>query len=344
MMKKISRLFCATLVFTMTMGSFAACGKGNEETKYNDARALIESGEYERAYAAFKELGDYKDSEKYLSRFVYFPTVANYALSDRSGSMTIELGVYNMPSRMLTVGVEGPENAAYTKDGVYTYDSEGNLTRQAVTYNGTLLAYDYTYDGNHNLIKAEYSVEGVVGAVNDYVYDENGLLVRESYREGNVVYYDFVNSYDVNGNQIKSEYQAPEGAYVYTYTYNAQGYLVNEHGSVPSGDWYNVDYTYAADGNLTQGVRTENEGAICTTNYTYDNAGNCIKEESVYPDGSRETFTWEFDANGNLTKEQLTDTDGTVETVDWQYALTYLTMDIPASTMDQILGVFDMTL
>jgi hypothetical protein len=27
----------------MTIGSFAACGKGSDETKYNDARALIKA-------------------------------------------------------------------------------------------------------------------------------------------------------------------------------------------------------------------------------------------------------------------------------------------------------------
>ena len=342
-MKKISRLVCAALTFTMTMGSFAACGKGSDETKYNDARALIESGEYERAYAVFKELGDYKDSQKYLSRFVYFPTIANYDLHDRSGVMTVELGAYNMPSRMLTVGVEGAEDTTYIKDGVYTYDSVGNLMKQAVTYNETLLAYDYTYDQSNRLIKAEYSIDGVVCAVNDYVYDENGWLVRESYAEDGVTVYDYVNSYDANGNQIRCEYNAPEGDYVYIYTYNNEGYLVNERGEAPGGLWYTIDSTYT-DGKITQEVYNNNENESYITDHTYDNAGNCIREVTNFSDGTSEIFVQEFDANGNLTKEELTGTDGTVETVEWQYALTYLTIDIPDSTMSQILGVFDMTL
>ena len=153
-MKKI----CIGLAFTVAMGAFVACGQDNKEDKYNDACALIESGDYESAYAAFKELGDYKDSQKHLSRFIYFPTSVNYDLGDRSGVMTIELGVYNMPARMLAQGVEGTENTAYTKDGVYTYDSVGNLLRQAVTYDGTLMAYDYTYDNENRLVKAAITI------------------------------------------------------------------------------------------------------------------------------------------------------------------------------------------
>lgn len=346
MMKKISRLFCTALVFTMAMGTFAACVNENDnseakETKYNDACALIESGDYESAYAAFKELGNYKDAQKYLSRFIYFPTVANYVLFDRSGVMTIELGAYNMPSRILSEGVEGTENNAYTKDGVYTYDSKGNLMQQAVKYNETSLAYDYTYDDNNNISKAEYSVEGVVITVNSYTYDENGLLIRESYTEGDVVHYDYENSYDVNGNMIKSEYKTPDGDHIYTYTYNDEGNLVNEHGTALNKYWYNIDYTYNADGQLTQEVYTNYEEDDYTIDYTYDNAGNCIKEESSYSDGTKKVFTREYDANGNVKKEVLTSRDGTVETVEWQYALTYITIDIPVWTMNQMLGVFD---
>lgn len=341
-MKRISRLFCVTLVFTMAMSTIVSCGQGNEEARYNDACAFIENGDYEKAYAAFKELGDYKDSQKYLSRFIFFPTTMNYVLEDRSGVMTVELGMHNMPSRMLTEGVEGEENNAYTKDGVYTYDSKGNLMRQVVTYNETLLAYDYTYDNNNRLIKAESSVEGIVRAVHGYAYDENGLLIRESYTEDDVVHYDYENSYDAKGNRIKSEFKALEGDYVYIYAYDDDGNLVNESGSVPDGYWYNVDYTYNSDGELTQEVASENGELHHTIDYTYDNAGNCIKEETNYFDGKKMVLTREYDAHGNVTKEVVTDTDGMMKSLDCQYVLTYLTVDVPVATMNQIMGIFDL--
>ena len=64
MKKQIKRLLCAALVFTVATGAFVACGDPDDEpgdsepqtneTMYNDACALIEIGEYEEAYAAFK--------------------------------------------------------------------------------------------------------------------------------------------------------------------------------------------------------------------------------------------------------------------------------------------------
>lgn len=348
MMKKTSRLLCVTLAFTMSMGVLVACGQGNEETnanetKYNDACALIESGEYERAYAAFKELGDYKDSQKYLSKFIYFPTVANFTLYDRSGVMTVELGAYNMPTHMLTEGFIGTD--AYTKDGVYTYDGKGNLMQQAVTYNDTLLTYDYTYDDKNRLIKAVYSEAGEEISFNDYEYDENGLLVREAYVEGDIVHYNYMNSYDANGKLIKAESDGEEFDYEYTYTYNDKGDWEQSTGRVLEAGtvvyWYVNDYTYNTAGQLTKKVLTEDGEISETTDYTYDNAGNCIKEECTYPDGSKQVFTREFDANGNVSKEVLIHSDGTEESVVWQYALTYLTIDVPDATMNQMLGMFD---
>ena len=76
-----------------------------EEAKYNEALSLIEKGKYEEAYEIFKALGSYKDSAKHLARFIYFPTVVNYDLFDRSGVMTVTLGDYNLPIRVVSVGI-----------------------------------------------------------------------------------------------------------------------------------------------------------------------------------------------------------------------------------------------
>ena len=342
MMKKISRLFCAALIFPMAMGTFAACENKMDnatETKYNSACALIESGDYEGAYSVFMGLGDYKNTEKYLSRFMCFPSVVNYELYDRSGVMTVTLGSYNLPVRMLTKGtIEGQGD--YTKDGWYTYDGKGNLMRQAMTYNGDFAAYDYTYDANNNIIKAELSEAGVVRAVNGYAYDANGLLIRESYIEDGVVHYDYANSYDSNGNLIKSVYESPDGDYIYDYVYNADGKLINDSGTLPYG-YYTNEYTYSEDGRLAKKVYTEEGELNYTLYYTYDRVGMCIKEEYNYPNETKDVFTKEYDERGNLTKEVHTYADGTVETVEWQYVLTYVTIDVPTWTLNQIMGIFD---
>ena len=347
-MKKISRVVCAALVFTMAMGTLAACGKGNgntktNEEKYNAAVALIKSGDYEGAYAAFKELGDYKDAKMHLSRFIYFPTVINYNLHDRSGVMTTTLGVYNMPSRIFTEGVEiiDGEGVPYTKDGVYTYDEKGNVIQQAVNYNGLALAYDYTLDEENRLIKAELSMDGVVTSVNGYVYDENGLLIREDYVADGVVVYDYENTYDANGNRIKSEFKAEEGDHLYIYVFDENNKLISESGSRPDGYFYNKEHTYNEDGQRTQTLWWEYSELFATTTYTYDDMGRCTKEEALYYDDTKDIFAHEYDANGNLVKEVYTWWDEiTVETVEMQYTFTYITKDIPDWTMSQMIGIF----
>ena len=73
------------------MTVFTACngGKNPEETveetskettqadpreeKYTKAYELLESGDYEAAYALFVELGDYKDATKEVAFFRYMP-------------------------------------------------------------------------------------------------------------------------------------------------------------------------------------------------------------------------------------------------------------------------------
>ena len=345
MKKQMIRLLCTAFVLTTAMSGFASCAALEDiidpnKTKYNEACALIESGDYATAYTTFKELGDYKDSEKHLSRFMYFPSVVNYQFYDRSGVMTITLGSYNLPARILTKGTID-EQGNYTKDGWYTYDGNGNLMRQAMMYNDDFMAYDYTYDANNNIIKAEYLDGNDVIAVHEYDYDANGFVIRESYVEGGVVYYDYTNSYDANGNLIKCVYESEDGAYIYDYVYNEDGNLINHRGETPYGYYYNNDYTYNDDGNMTERVCVEEGELSFTVSYAYDSVGNCIQEDWLYPDGTKDVFTKEYDERGNLTKEVHTYADGTVESVEWKYVFTYVTIDGPSWTMNQLMGIFD---
>lgn len=345
-MKKLTkRLLCTALALATALGGLVACGGVEDttdttdatiaaETKYNAACAMLASGNYESAYAAFMELGDYKDSQDQLDRFVYFPSVVNYELYDRSGVMTVELGMHNLPTRVIAVGTIG------TKDSAYTYDEEGRMLQQSMNYDGALSAYDYIYDAYNRLIKANYTEEGVVCAVNEYVYNDKGQVVRESYVTGDVVYYDYVNTYDERGNRIESKYEAAEGDYVYTYVFAENDNLVNHRGETP-GYLYNVDYLYNDKNQRVQEVLTENGELSHTINYTYDSEGRRVREECCYADGTKGVYEREFDANGNVAREVLTEADGSVQTVEWTYVFTYLTIDVPESTMDQLGGLFD---
>ena len=340
MKKFVLSLFSVLLVFSMMIGSFAACSNKDEEKeiKYNQACTLVDEGKYEEAYAMFEELGNYKDSQKYLSRFVYFPTVLTYTLSDRTGVMNVDFGAYNLPSRMVSDGSIG------TKDGMYIYDNQGNLVRQAVNFNEDFATFDYTYDANNNMIKAEYSEEGELVTVQDYTYNAAGSLTKEVYTRDGVVIYVAEWFYDENGKLNRNDYSNTENGYsdTITYTYNADGKVTNESGVDFEGNTYTTTFSYGADGRLAQEVYVEGDFQ-CTVYYTYDNAGNCIKEETVYLDGTKDIFTREYDTNGNTTKEMLTEADGTVQTVESQYVLTYLMIDVPASTMNQLMGLFNVS-
>ena len=339
MKKQLTKLLSLAMAIILAISCLVSCGEDKNEAKYNNACTLLESGDYEAAYTAFKELGDYKDSETYLSRFVHFPTVINYDLYDRSGVITTTLGAFNLPVHVSTKGTMEGEGE-YTKDGWYSYDNNGNWMRQAVLYNSDFLAYDYTYDAKGNVIKAVYSVDGTVSAVHNFTYDENGLKIRDTYEENGVVYYDYQNTYDANGNMIKSVYAAEAGNYIYEYVYNEDGKIVNERGENPAGNYYTIDYTYNDDGNLIKKVRSENGEVTLTVDCTYDSNGNRIKEERSFPDETKDIYTREYDEHGNQTKEVRTYSDGIVETAEWKYIFTYVTIDVPEWTWGEIASLF----
>jgi YD repeat-containing protein len=343
MKKLFLLLLSAVLMLTMLVGTLASCtdeetsnddgDKGDtttpdtNETKYNEALAFIGEGKYEEAYAAFKALGDYKDTEKYLARFIYLPSVVDYILYDRSGVMTVTFGDFNLPTRIVSEGTVG------VKDGIYTYSDNGLVLKQAVTYEGTLLTYDYIYDANDRLIKAEYREEGVLVSFNDYEYDENGNCVRQGYFMGETAIYNYRNTFDENGNMIRVESEV-DGV-VYNFTFDENGNRITENSVVPNGTGYNIVYTYDEEGKLIGEVYTQG-GEETVANYTYDANGNRTKVEVTFYDGSKETTAWEYDANGNVTKEEFNGADGKYECVETQYALVYCTVDIPEATLNQL--------
>ena len=312
-----------------------SCGPDARETKYNDALAMIESGNYTEAYAAFKELGDYKDSQKHLERFIYFRTKITYDLYDKAGVMTTTLGKFNLPSRMVSVADTG------TKDGTYTYDEQGNLKRQQVDIDGLIAAFDYTYDENNRLIKAEYSENGVVSITHEYPQNEMGLDAKDIYTVNGVVAYESTYTYDEQGRKIKTEYISEVyGSCIYTFTYDEKGNLVEEKNVSLDGSetYYHYTYTYDESGKLASGVYVYYDERY-TGRFEYDAAGNITLDEYTNEDGTKDEYTKEYDENGNLVHAEWKYANGDVETADFEYTLTYLTVDVPDATMQQILGL-----
>ena len=73
-------LIALLLIFALAL-PLVSC----DSSKYKNAIELISSGNYEEAYVLFKELGDYKDSEEYLSRFWYMPVKLSVTYEDDDG-------------------------------------------------------------------------------------------------------------------------------------------------------------------------------------------------------------------------------------------------------------------
>ena len=150
------------------------------------------------------------------------------------------------------------------RQGNYTYDASGTLTREDWS--------DASY--------IEYDPYGNVN-VNSY-YDANGVLQQEVYQH----------TYDTNGNVLQAWcYVNNTLTRTDTYTYNSIGKWDAKTAAYPDGSSWTVQYSYDASGNLMRETYSNGKPDVV---YTYDAAGNLLT------DG---TYAYEYDAAGNLTKQ-----------------------------------------
>ena len=333
-MKKFVVMIAFVLLTALCL---ASCAPDPREAKYNDALSMIESSNYTDAYALLKELGDYKDAESHLAKFICFPTKITYDFYDRAGVMTTTLGKYNLPATTVSEADIGK------KEGEYTYDDKGNLTRQAMTSGDVHSYFDYIYDENNRRIKAEYYEEGVLLTVHDFPHNDQGLIAKEVFTSEGVVVYESINTYNESGNLIKVEYVSEtRGSWTYIYTYDDKGHITTEKCQSPDGSetYYTYTYTYDESGKRVSADFTEGDNH-CTAVFEYNAAGLLTKEEYLFDDGTKDSFTKEYDANGNMVREVWSYSDGEVETADYEYTLTYITGDIPEETMTWVINLFD---
>ena len=111
-------------------------------------------------------------------------------------------------------------------------------------------------------------------------------------------------SYDANGNQIQVKYYNPAqtSSVVYTYEYNALGYMTKE--TKPRGNGF--AYTYDAKGNITEkrmkaDTSAANSSNDLVTTYTYDANNNILTQTN--PNGIGITNT--YDTGNNLLSKTI---------------------------------------
>ena len=217
---------------------------------YNDSEELYKLSQYKMAesllsygpnvdYSSiakardiFIELGDYKDSQQYLSQIYYV------CVSIDGGNIEY---VYDEYGRNIAKGEVYNDEGFLVEDDSYTYEyqngilvakvekgtvntyhfeyySDGTLSGYSSSYNGTSFnhEFEYTYDSNNRLAKSivttykDSKLEQIIST--RYTYDSSGNLIRTS-------------SFGEPDASHPSGYNLEGGAAGRTFSYNEEGYL-----------------------------------------------------------------------------------------------------------------------
>lgn len=270
------------------------------ESKYLWALHCLENNEDRTAYALLSELSDvdYKDSDTYLSDFMYLPS----AISDNDGEKI--LCDYDTHGNIISGDiVKKPDYSIFTnnvheqglifREYMYTYKEDGSYAREycpitsslnyrsIVSYNSRgqcVSDYSYSeYDGNSS------SVEII------FEYYDNGRYSKMTYIDNNKI--SWVRQYAEDGTFIVTNYALGADA-------SSKKIPTDEHNNIiVTGDNYRYSYDYDEKGNLLhikayQGNREKNHA-----NFSYDEQGNLLKSEGITLSGRKYSaeFTYEYD-------------------------------------------------
>ena len=282
-MKKLLCILLPILLLAMT-----ACTAPEEQTKtpLEQAKAYIAEGHYQQAYDLLLSIDAPTAEEKTLLKgFRYFPELCDY-----NGSTTN-----------------------------YTYDDFGNcLSEERRTSLGNIYFYEYTYDGNGNVLTKTYitgyeQTSAVEQTDYIYTYDDNGNLLTEQMKQGETGALR-TNTYNDRG-QLTYQVYVYTGKYTEetTYTYDARGYLILEESNVLRTDnttaWSRAEHTYddTSDENRRVHIKrkTDSSGGERTETYIYDADGLLLEEGYQILGGVWEKKEYTYDAAGNqLTYKQ----------------------------------------
>ena len=300
------------------LGCFCACTDEKKNQKsYEEGLRLLEERKYEEAYEVFKSLGDYEDSAKILSRFVY---VREKATITDAYHVTTEQMYYNednLPIQRIVTEDDGRKDIYE-----YTYYSDGNLKSEVLVR--SILdgySYFYKYDAHNNLIQKTYIDYKGVEHVVKYVYDDDDRLVKEITSFGRCVAYE----YDKNGNMVKSTWYDSDGyvEQVWEYIYDVHGRLIQKMRDYALNFTY-FEYSYDSCGNLIKEVEHAKDVTKSKTFYVYDEASRLIKkyskdlkgnltalQEYAYDEQGRlisdPRYEYTYDENGNVVKTYYPD-------------------------------------
>ncbi|MFC7624244.1 RHS repeat-associated core domain-containing protein [Microlunatus sp. GCM10028923] len=219
------------------------------------------------------------------------------------------------------LGRRTTENRPGAATRTFTYDRDGNVTKETATLDGKAASRIFSYDQLERLTEFDHP-----DGKQKLTYNESGLVTTSTGPIGDAAF-----SYDADGNVTKlvdangttqfdwgktgllNTVTDPSGEKYY-YTYKS-GQLTSI-ASVASTE----KFTYDLLGNLTSQLVTRAEETLVDDTYTYDAAGNRTSRTSSRTAGQRTTYTYDlrdrltgwttgsethtaqWDASGNLTK------------------------------------------
>ena len=246
-MKRIGLVFCVILLLLST-----ACGQ-QADVAYQQGQAELKNGNYEKAYAYFKESADPRAAEV-LERLVFVPLEETAVTSFKDG---VDRRTYTYDERGNLIredsvfeGVESVTEYTYNEQdwllsvrdanstSTYTYDERGNrLTYVNELDEGGVYKEEYEYDEQGNLLKSRVTMrdgtklirypqeeESIAsdGAISTgtCTYDDAGRLLTETYANGE----QFAYTYDEYGNKLIERYTWNETTIEWTYRWQLRYY------------------------------------------------------------------------------------------------------------------------
>ena len=321
----MKKILIALALICASMLAICSCskdkGKGNEksaeEIKYEKAISLISTGAYEESYKLFTELGDYKDSAKYRSKFYYTPVKIECTEGEENGFIEILLNADNLQLKQTRV-INGELD--WTTDYVY---GENGRPIKYISGDGDVstITEDIYYENNRcikSLIKDE---DGVLEGICEYTYDDKGRITKTVFTdlyndEPEVMTLESV--FDEKGNVIKESYSdsfGDETVTNYSYIYNENGTIAKR--IVDGEDEY--VYSYDDNGKLVKVVYPEVDADV------YESWG---EEFLDYMLGMQpQEYNVTYDDKGNVKKVAITYANGDVRTIEFTLKFVYIAYD-----------------
>lgn len=344
--KKTSKLFVGFLSVVMGALSFATCSNpppaDEKETKYLNAYAKIEQGEYVAAYELFVELGDYKDSAKEASRFRYVPVacVGTYTGEDAmpNETTTVTLNENNLPANCFIAYADGTQHTC-----TYTYNANGKLTRIFCTdTDGDGTSYEAVHNANGDLEKETIYYLGVGNVTLDYTYNAKGEVATLEITglDDYTLRYEY--SYAENGNLVETAVIDDGENYSYNLTYNENNVLIQQTFCDEAGNILTTeDYAYDGKGNLLSITYTEDDEVVQLQEYTYDEKGRMLSDSyRDLTDGYVSTREYTYTADGRTEKFRTVMPDVFEDTQDLTHKLVYIPFEYAEGEWNNIIRMY----